>query len=165
MLKQKTKTQIIHTLETERKRLEANLSTLTPTEMLEPGVVGEWSVKDILAHLADWEAHMPEWVGEARRGAVVETPEHGHSWDHLDVFNETIYERHRGQPLEVVLGYFHDTHLQFMEMVSAMPEAEMLTPGYYTFTGKSAIWDWLKAYANHDLWAKTKLRKWMKSRL
>lgn len=164
MPEQKTKHQIIKRLETERKRLEANLATLTPAAMLETGVVGEWSVKDILAHLADWEAHMPVWVTEARSGAVVVTPEHGYSWDRLDLFNKTIYERHRDQPLDTVLEYFHGTHAQFMEMVVVMPETELLTPRYYSFTGKGAIWDWLKAYANHDLWAKTQIRKWMKKR-
>jgi hypothetical protein len=47
----KTKTRIIMQLKAERKRLESNLATLTPAQMVESGVIGEWSVKDVLAHL------------------------------------------------------------------------------------------------------------------
>ena len=161
----KTKARIIERLETERRRLEANLTGLTPSDMVEPGVVGPWSVKDVLAHLADWEAHMPLWLAAARCGEAVECPEAGVTWQQLDLFNARIYERHRDRSLEEVLAYFRDTHRQFMEMVEAMPEEEMVTPSRYAFTGKGAIWDWLSAYAAHDLWAKTHIRQWMKGRL
>ena len=158
----KTKDQIIRRLQTERKRLEQNLARLSQDRMVEPGVVGEWSVKDILAHLADWEAHMPVWMAAARSGDPVAEIEDGLDWKQFDAFNQRIYERHRDQTLEDVLAYFHETHRQFMEMVEAMPGEEMLARGRYAFIGKGAVYDWLSAYANHDLWAKNHIRKWMK---
>ena len=68
----KTKANILKLLQVERSRLEQNLSRLSRDDMLQPGVVGEWSVKDVLTHLADWEAHMLIWVETARRGEKVE---------------------------------------------------------------------------------------------
>ena len=59
------KTKIIMALATERRRLEQNLSGLTEEDMLKNGVVGELSIKDILAYLANWEAHMPVWLENA----------------------------------------------------------------------------------------------------
>jgi hypothetical protein len=44
MSQPKTKTRIIQELNTERKRLESILMTLTPDQMLQKGVVGEWSI-------------------------------------------------------------------------------------------------------------------------
>jgi hypothetical protein len=129
--------------------------------MLKPGVVGDWSVKDVLAHLADWEAHMSLWLAEARAGSLVAEIETGLSWKQMDAFNERIYNRHRGQSLDEVLAYFHETHQQFMDMVEAMPEEEMLEPGRYAFIGKGTVAYWLSLYAGHDRWAKTHLRKWM----
>ena len=108
---------------------------------------------------------MLTWMAAARLGEVVETPEPGLTWKQLNIFNEKVYQAHRDQPLEEVLGYFHETHRQFMHMMDEMPEDEMLTPRRYAFTGKGAVYGWLGAYANHDLWAKTKIREWMKSRL
>ncbi len=161
---EKTKANMLKKLNTERRRLEQNLAELTAQEMLIPGVVGVWSVKDVLAHLADWEEHMLTWMAAARRGEAVETPEPGLTWKQLDIFNERVYQAHRNQPLEEVLAYFHDIHRQFMHLVDEMPEDEMLTPSRHAFTGKGAVYGWLAAYANHDLWAKTKIREWLKSR-
>jgi hypothetical protein len=159
----KSKAHILKRLQAERRRLEQNLAALSPDDMLRPGVVGEWSVKDVLAHLADWEAHMLVWVEAARSGDPVESPDPGLTWEQLGVFNQRVYEAHRDQPLEDVLEYFHSAHRRFMDMVEAMPEDEMLTPGRYAFTKRGAIYDWLGAYAAHDLWGKTEIRKWMKA--
>ncbi len=157
----KSKAQIIKRLETERRRLEQNLATLSPRDMVKPGVVVKWSVKDILAHLADWEARMPVWIEAARRGEPVETPEPGLTWKQLSIVNQRIYERHCHQSLEEVLDYFRTTHANLMELVQDMPEDEMLTPELYAFTGKNTVYGWLSGFAAHDLWAKTKIRKWM----
>jgi len=107
----------VERLEAERRRLEANLAQLTPAEMIQPGCVGEWSAKDVLAHLADWEGRMVPWVEASRRGEAVETPEPGLTIRQLKIVNARIYERHRDRTLEDVLAYFRDTHRQFMEMV------------------------------------------------
>ncbi len=159
----KTKNEIMTKLQTERKRLEQNLGRLSREEMRQPGVVGEWSVKDVLAHLADWEAHMPVWMAAARKGDPVPEIEAGLNWKQFDAFNQRIYERHCNQVLDEVLAYFHETHNQFMQMVEAMPEDEMLARGRYAFIGKGAVYDWLSAYAGHDRWGKTEIRKWMKN--
>ncbi len=159
----RSKAQIVKRLHAERRRLEQNLAQLRCDEMLQPGVVGEWSVKDVLAHLADWQARMPPWVAAARCGEPVETPEPGLTWKQLDAVNQRIYAAHRDQSLGEVLAYFHGTYRRFMAMVEAMPEGEMLKRGRYAFTGKGAVYDWLGAYAAHDLWGKTKIRQWMRA--
>ena len=159
----KTKAAILQRLQTERRRLERNVSQLVPEDMLKPGVVGEWSTKDVLAHLADWEAHMLVWVEAARGGDPVASPDPGLTWQQLDVFNQRVYERHRDEPLEAVIEYFHDTHRQFMALVEAMSEEEMLTPSRYPFLGRDTIYKWLGAYAAHDVWGKAAIRKWLKA--
>jgi hypothetical protein len=160
----KSKATILKRLQAERRRLERNLSALSREEMLEPGAVGAWSVKDVLAHLADWEARMPVWVAAARRGEHFQTPDPDLDWKHVDLVNQRIYEKHRDQPLDAVLAEFRAGHEQFMAMVEAMPEEEILERGRYEFTGGAAVYDWLQAYAAHDLWGKTKIRAWVKAR-
>lgn len=132
--------------------------------MVQAGAVGDSSIKDVLAHLADWEARMPVWMESARSGNPVESPDPGLTWKQLDVLNERIYDAHRRQSLDEVLEYFRATHERFMELVESMPEEEMLERGRYAFIGKGAVYDWLTAYANHDLWGKTHVRKWLKAR-
>jgi hypothetical protein len=163
MPKIQTKAVMIEKLQMERRRLEQDLESLTADQYVQAGVVGEWSVKDVLAHLADWETHMPKWLEAARRGEPVAEIEPGLDWKSFDAFNRRIYERHCHQTLEEVLDYFHSVHEQFMQMVTSMPEDEMLALGRYAFIGKGAVYDWLNSYANHDRWAKNKIRKWKTS--
>ena len=160
----KNKALIMKRLQTERKRLEQNLAQLSQEDLLQPDVVGKWSIKDVLAHLADWESHMPIWLEATRVGDPVAEIESGLNWKQFEAFNQRIYERHCNQSLDEVLDYFHKTHEQFMQLVEAMPEEEMLERRRYTFIGKGAVYDWLGAYAAHDTWGKKKIREWMKAR-
>jgi hypothetical protein len=158
----RTKNRVVTMLNTERQRLEKNIAGLSEADLLKNGVVGEWSIKDVLAHLADWEAHMPVWLAAARRGDPVAEIEEGLHWGEYHQFNERIYQRHKAQTLVEVLALFSGTHRHFMVMVEGLPEDEMLQPGRYAMTGKKAIYDWLIGYAGHDRWAKTEIRQWMK---
>jgi len=164
MVVQRTKDWVVKRLVAERRRLVNNLAALTDEDMLLPGTVGETSFKDMLAHLAHWESLMPGWVAAARRGEDFQTPAADLTWNQVHVFNQRIYEQHRDQPLEDVRKDFHSEHEAFMDMVEAMPEEEMLERGRYSFTGGSALFDWLNAYAAHDMWGKQKIRAWFKSK-
>lgn len=163
MKEHKCKTQIVKRLYDERRRLEQNIELLSKEDMLRHGVVGSWSVKDILAHLADWQARMPVWITQARHGEFVETPAPGLTWQQLSILNQRIYEAHRNKSLTEVIKYFHETFDNFMNMVEAMPEEEIMKHGCYAFIGKGAVYNWLSAYAAHDIWGKTKIRNWIKT--
>jgi hypothetical protein len=164
MVPAKSKAIILKRLQAERARLEQTLSSLSQEQMLGPVVVGEWTVKDVLAHLADWEAHMLTWVTAARSGDPVEHPDPGLTWKQLNIFNQRIYEAHRDQPLEKVFEYFRSIHEQFMMMVEGMPDHEILTSGVYPFLGKGSIYGWLDQYADHDRWGNIHIRKMAKTR-
>lgn len=160
----RSKTAIVARLEEERARLEALAASLPPALLAERGVVGEWSAKDVLAHLADWEAHMLVWLAVARQGDDVPGPEPGLAWDEIPEFNRRVYEAHRDEPLDEVFAAFRDAHRRFMAMAAAMPEEEMLARGRYPLTAGDALYDWLVAYAQHDAWATRRIGEWLHAR-
>jgi hypothetical protein len=163
MKKPKSKARVIERLHAERRRLEANLARLNREDIVRPDTMGEWSFKDVLAHLAHWEAFWPDWIAASRRGEEVETPAPGLTWKDLHILNQRIYEEHCDQPLDDVLEYFRSTHTQFMALTESLTDEEVLTPGFYAFTGGGSLYDWLNAYAAHDLWGKKKIREWMRT--
>lgn len=160
--KPKSRDKVIERLHTERRRLESNLARLSREDILRPNTMGEWSFKDVLAHLAHWEAFFPDWIAASRRGEEVETPAPGLTWKDLHILNQRIYEEHCDQALDDVLEYFRSTHTQFMALAESLTDEEVLTPDYYAFTG-GLLYDWLNAYAAHDLWGKKKIREWMRA--
>ena len=50
-----SKTDLLQAIDQERGALQALLDTLSPEQMAAPGIVGEWAVKDVLAHLTAWD--------------------------------------------------------------------------------------------------------------
>jgi hypothetical protein len=165
LTKVKNRDEIISRLAADRRRLEKTICALTPAEMTARGVIGEWSIKDILAHLAEWESFLIPWVAASRRGEPVETPAPGLTWKQVDVLNERIYQTHKDQSGEEILIFFRSTHDKFMETVESLTEKEIVTRGYFAFTGKGSLYNWLAAFAAHDRWGKTKIRTWLKTRL
>ena len=57
MPKPTTKDQILEDAHKERTALEELLSTLTPEQMTQPNMIGEWAAKDVLSHLMEWETN------------------------------------------------------------------------------------------------------------
>ena len=74
--KAKTKTELMENIYLNRKLLDKKLAKLTPEQLVWPGSMNDWSVKDILGHLIDWEQRFISWYEAGLRGATPETPGH-----------------------------------------------------------------------------------------
>lgn len=157
------KTQVLDRVNTERRRLEQNLMLLDPDQMARPGVVGNWSVKDVLAHLAEWERLFLGWYGADTRGKKPNVPARGYSWKTIDALNQRIYEAHRADPVAKVLADFRNVHRRFVKTVEAMSDDELLTPGRFEWIGGKPCAAWINGYAAHDAWGKRHIRAWMRS--
>ncbi len=155
---------VLKRVRAERRRLNATLVKLTPAEMQLPGVMNDQTVKDVIAHIMEWEAMFFPWYDASLRGETPAVPGEGLTWHDLDIVNRRIYEKHCARPLEDILADFHAVHQRLEETVNAMTPAQREAPGVFSFTGGGSIIDWMNAYAAHDLWAKKKIQAWMKSR-
>ena len=84
---------------------ERDLFTGIPTDIRETaGAIGEWSVKDVLAHLAAWRAVEARRIG-ARAGDV--DPLHASdppTTEPVDESNAALHERHAGLSWEAVIA-------------------------------------------------------------
>jgi hypothetical protein len=100
-------------------------------EMAQPGAVGEWSVKDVLAHLFDWEQRFVGWYEAGRRGEVPPTPAPRMMWKELGRLNQQVFEKHRQRKLDDVLAEFDASYRRTLATVQAMPEDEMFQVGRY----------------------------------
>ena len=150
----RTKTELLASTYTERARLEMKLAGLTQDEILYPGCMGEWSVKDILQHLVDWEQRWIGWYNAGKRGEAVVTPEPGYNWREMGKLNEKYRLRNIVRPLQEVLDDFHTSYHQIMSIVENIPEEEMLELGRYSWTGKLPLIAWIAGNTcQHYQWA------------
>jgi hypothetical protein len=118
-------------IDTERRRLEKNLVNLNDQEMVKPGVIGEWSTKDILAHLVDWEQRFLGWYQAGLRGEIPQTPAPGMTWRDLDKLNQLIFDEHKDQPLNEVKADFQNSYQQILGTVRAIPEEGIFPVGIF----------------------------------
>ena len=145
-----TKAQLIAKMKESRAALEKVIAKVPPEALLIPGICGEWSGKDVLAHVAHWqELHLGWWAAE-QRGETPHTPVPGFSWKDIDALNHQIFLAHRDQSLDEVLKYLRDTFQKFLTVIEQTSEDDLFKPGLVSFTGKRSLARWYVEYAFHD---------------
>jgi hypothetical protein len=164
MTKHATKDGLLEDIRVQRARLEKNLAALSPEDMVQPGIVGDWSAKDVLAHLLDWEQRFIGWYQAGLRGERPETPAPGLTWRQLDLLNQRIYEKYKDLPLEQVQEQSEASYQQILKLLEGVSEEDLFEPGRYAWLEDDRLVDWAAANTcNHYYWAKTQLRKGIKT--
>ena len=156
------KARLLSEVQSERQHLEALLAKLPRDEMLHSGVVGEWSVKDLLAHLIDWERRFVGWYEAGVRGEVPKTPDPDFDWDNLNELNQHIFELHRNRTLDDVLAEFKASHQQTLGLLQSMSEEEIFTAGYYAWVGDGRLFGFVRENTGkHYRWARKQIERWL----
>src|SRR5688500_1185442 len=106
MPKPTTKNQIIEAAQKERAALEQFLAEITPKQMIQPNLIGKWAVKDVLAHLVEWEGMVMKWYEAGRNGKTPAVPSEEYNWSQLPQLNHAIYLKHRDKALPEILKMF-----------------------------------------------------------
>ncbi len=100
-------------------RVIATLAPLTPAQLGTPGVVGDWSIKDVLAHFIAHEQFALAELDHARRGQRYEP-----GMADLDTINARAVAERQGKPAIAVLRDWQASYQQVVAAVQALPEAD-----------------------------------------
>jgi hypothetical protein len=126
-----SKARLLDDLQAEQAQWEALLRDIGEDHMTRPGVAGDWSIKDIVAHLTGWRRRT---VGRFQ-AALRHEPEPLPPWPpHLqtdDEINAWIYAANRDCPLTDVLRESREVFQQLVETLDAFPAADLLDPARF----------------------------------
>ena len=93
---------------------------LSESELTKPGVTGDWSVRDILAHVTTWEEealkHLPTVLKEKKPSRY--SASHGG----INAFNRKMTEQKRGLTLAQVQQQLDNTHRRLIAFIETVPE-------------------------------------------
>ena len=116
-----SKNEMLAQIRETRANLQAVLDTLSNEQITTPNVQGEWSVKDMLAHISAWER-----LAMDRLDAGFNNREPGYNRIQndadVDEFNASVYDRNKGRPLFEVWAEFDASHKAFLKVIEALDE-------------------------------------------
>jgi uncharacterized protein (TIGR03083 family) len=157
----KTRDDLIRHINDERAGWRALLAEVGEERMEEPGPMGDWTFKDLSAHLLGWRDRTLDLI-EAGPGGNPPTPWPA-SMDTDDEINAWIHEQHRDRPLADVLADTDRSYERLATQVAAMSDEDLLTPGRFEWMGGRALVEgdfFGHLHEEHD----PSIREWLQSR-
>jgi len=104
---------------------EASFSDLSERQLVEPRTCGDWSGKDVLAHVSWYEREM---VGFLSRRVLVGSD----LWSlPLEERNAVIQAANRERPLAEVLAEASRVHRELMDLLAGLSDEDLLDPGRF----------------------------------
>ena len=118
------KRELLDEIRHERAALDDALAGLNPRHMTKAGVTrGGWSVKDVLAHLVEWQQMNLDWYAAGLRGEKPAIPAPGFTLRELPRLNEMIYRKHHRRSLQAVMNDYRSYHDRVVELIEAQSDA------------------------------------------
>lgn len=115
--------QLLKRLETAWEAFGATYTGLSESELIEPGVTGAWSVRDILAHVTTWEEEALQYLPLILEGG--KPPRYSVTYGGIDAFNARMTEQKRGLSLAEVLRQQAETHQRLIDLIQRVPEDQI----------------------------------------
>lgn len=117
-------------------------------------------VRDVVAHLREWQRMMLTWYDDGMAGRRPVMPAPGYTWKTLPVLNAAIWARYQDTTeLEVREG-LAQTHARLRWIIASHTDAELFDKQHYPWTGSTSLGSYLvSATSSHYAWAVTALRR------
>jgi hypothetical protein len=102
--------------------IKESYAGLSDSQLTEPGVTGNWSVKDILAHVTTWEEEALKYLPLIVKGG--RPPRYSVKYGGIDAFNAQMMEQKRDLSLADVLEQLDETHRRLIAYIQSAPEEQ-----------------------------------------
>ena len=125
-------------IEAGRSRFEDALARYDDGSMLDR-VEGEWTRKDVLAHVEAWERRLLELAAALRRG---EPPPDDVETDEL---NDRFFVANRDRPLADVRAGERDAYQRMLATIDTASDEELFDGRHFAWTDGDPFADWFRA--------------------
>ncbi len=114
--------QLLKQLDKAWAQIKESYAGLSDSQLTERGVMGNWSVKDILAHVTTWEEEALKVLPLILQGG--RPPRYSIKYGGIDAFNAQMMEQKRGLSLSDVLLQLDETHGRLIDYVQSAPKEQ-----------------------------------------
>ncbi len=140
------KEQLLNRLQQNWKVFLKSLEGLPASALLEPDVVGHWSVRDVMGHITTWEEEKMKIIPLILKGKPI------HRRYTVDAFNAREQERKQHLTLEQVQQELAATHERLAVFLADLPED--------AYTSGSRLLRTLRLTCNHYLEHAAQITAW-----
>lgn len=114
--------QLLKKLDKAWMEFKESYTALSDSQLTEPGVTDDWSVKDIIAHVTWWEEEALRHLPHISKGG--RPPRYSETYGGIDAFNAQMTELKRDLSLSDVLRQADETHRRLIDYIQSTPEAQ-----------------------------------------
>ncbi len=93
---------------------------LSTKDMQKTGVIGQWSVRDIIAHVTTWEEETLKHLAAMLRGE--KCPRYSVKYGGINAFNALMTETKKNLSFPEVIRQQEDVHAQVLRFIASVPE-------------------------------------------
>lgn len=99
-----------------------------------------WSVKDVIAHITEWELAMIRCLNTSLRGDIPNQIPFELSDDEVDQINAAYYQQNKRKPLGQVIDKFQDSYLLILDTVRRASEDDFFDPQRFDWLEGKSFW-------------------------
>lgn len=157
------KDEVLDALEDSREQFLDAIEGLPDEALEEEGVVGQWSIKDLMSHVIAWEAELVKLLWQAQQG---EKPTTVHfSKKSVDDTNAAWYKETHERPLERVVADFQGVRRQTERRVAGFSSKDLTDPQRFPWLGEEPLWKWISNDSfGHEAEHAEQIRQWRSQR-
>lgn len=150
-LEQMEKAELIHEIQEAYDRLAALVARIPDDRLLEPAM-GDWTAKDLLAHITWWHDH------SARVAVALHTGRDPYDREdpanEVDARNERVHAEHRDDPPEVARRELAESFRRLLDALAPLSGEDLLSADRWPWLDgqplqETILWDSSRHYRDH----------------
>lgn len=143
------------------------LTPLSEEQMTTPGVSDNWTLKDILCHVATWQRRMARRVEALARNDETSSDEPAiRTEEEMHRFNDTTFAANQTRPLTQAWSDFRSSYQDLLQSTRLLNENDLFNPHRYALLEGSPLWENIagNSFAHYEEHTLT-ITRWQNSQL
>jgi hypothetical protein len=136
-----TKGDVVGAINKDLEAWEALLAEVGEDRMLEPGPMGQWTFKDLVAHLTSWRERSLQRLEAAAHGQPAPPPPWPAELDDDDAINDWFQQQSEAKLLGEVLEESRTSYARLTEVVQQLPDEAVTDPAYFPWLEGTSLAD------------------------